>query len=137
MLELSGEQPTCSRAILSEHIDSSETPAARVHFEEEASKTSIEELFVERSLDLVGAQYLHQPVYMNSVTVNIHLILTESLCKILSDETNFPSNEHALDTHIGTHGLHPSVFFLSHVASRDGERILRDDDLIQAIRDSI
>ena len=136
-----GAQPIRTRAMLNEHIDSWAALAARGHFEGEASWTSIEELPVERSLDLVGAQYLHELVYMNSLTVNIHLFLTalykplKSRCKILIDKTIFPSDEHALYTHVETRGLDPSAVLL-HVASRDGERILRDDDLIQAIRDN-
>ncbi len=136
-----GAQPTRTKAIINHHLDSWATLAARGHFESKTSWVSIEDLPAERSLEVVGARYLHEIVYMNSLTVNIHLFLTalykplKSRRKILIDHTIFPSDEHALYTHVQARGMDPSTVLLR-VGPRDGDRILQDDHLIQAIRDN-
>ena len=77
---------------------------------------------------------------MNSLTVNIHLLLTSFFRPagrrraILTDGPLFPSDRHALTSHIAARGLDPSVDLIV-VEPRTGESTLRIEDLEAAIAD--
>ncbi len=88
---------------------------------------------------LVGA-LPHEVVVMNSLTVNIHLLLATfyrphgSRTKIVMEDIVFPSDRYAIDSHVGWHGLDADANVVR-LRPRPGEDILRADDVVQAIRD--
>jgi kynureninase len=82
---------------------------------------------------LVGA-LPHEVAVMNSLTVNLHLMLTSFYRpegrrrKILIEAGAFPSDRYAVATHLATRGLDPAAGILE-VAPRPGEALLRTEDL--------
>jgi kynureninase len=77
---------------------------------------------------------------MNSLTVDIHLLLTSFFRPagrrraILTDGPLFPSDRHALTSHLAARGLDPNADLIV-VEPRAGEATLRIDDLEAAIAD--
>ena len=82
---------------------------------------------------LVGA-LPHEVAVMNSLTVNLHLMLTSFYrpegrrWKILIEAGAFPSDRYAVATHLATRGLDPAAGLLE-AAPRPGEALLRTEDL--------
>ena len=85
---------------------------------------------------LVGAE-ADEIAVTGSTTVNLHQLLSTFFDPalprkvILADALNFPSDAHALSSHLRQRGLDPATH-LREVASRDG-RTLREDDIIAAM----
>lgn len=87
---------------------------------------------------LVGA-HLDEVVAMNTLTVNLHLMMVSfyrpegARSKILIERGAFPSDTYAVQSHIRTRGLDPAEQLLF-VEPRAGERTLRREDILAAIR---
>src|SRR5579862_2642201 len=79
-------------------------------------------------------------VVMNSLTVNLHLLLTSfyrptaSRFKIVMSEPAFPSDLYAIKSHIKLNGFDPEQALIS-LKPRDNESILRLEDIEQVIND--
>lgn len=77
-------------------------------------------------------------IVMNSLTINLHLLLTSfyrpssSRFKIVIDEPAFPSDLYAIKSHIQWHGLDPDSVLIS-LKPRANESILRFEDIEQVI----
>jgi kynureninase len=75
---------------------------------------------------------------MNSLTVNLHLMMTsfyrptKDRHKILIERGAFPSDQYAVKSQIRLHGYDP-VWSLVELAPRDGESCLRDGDIESSI----
>jgi len=75
---------------------------------------------------------------LNSLTVNIHLLLASFFRpdgrrrRILADGPLFPSDRHALTSHLAQRGLDPSIDLVV-IGPREGEHTLRIEDLETAI----
>ncbi len=88
---------------------------------------------------IVGARPT-EVALLNTLTVNIHLLLTSFFRpsgrrrRILADAPLFPSDRHALSSHLASRGLDP-VADLVIVEPRSGEATLRTTDVEDAIRD--
>lgn len=76
---------------------------------------------------------------MNQLTVNLHLLLVSfykpkgKRTKILCEAKAFPSDQYAFETHTRHHGLNPDEIIIE-VSPREGERVLRLDDIEEAIK---
>lgn len=87
---------------------------------------------------LVGAEP-DEVVAMNSLTVNLHLLLVSFYRpsarrnKIVIEKGAFPSDRYAVVSQLKFHGFDESS--LIEIAPRDGESILRTEDIIAAIED--
>ena len=89
---------------------------------------------------LLGAKK-EEVVIMNSLTVNLHLLLvsfyrpTEKRHKIICEYDAFPSDLYAVQSQANVHGFNPdsSVIYLK---PRNGEHCLHTDDIIKAIEDA-
>ncbi|NNF44254.1 MAG: kynureninase, partial [Phycisphaerales bacterium] len=98
---------------------------------------SYHEVFREAGARLVGARP-GEVVMMNSLTVNLHLMMvsfyrpTATRYRILTDWPAFPSDLYAFKTHLKTRGIDPDDAFVT-VRPRDGEHVLRTEDLEDAI----
>lgn len=90
------------------------------------------------NLSIVLGARANEVVVMNSLTINLHLLLTsfyrptESRFKILIDEPAFPSDLYAIKSHIKLHGLDPDQILIS-VKPRDNESTLRLEDIQHVI----
>lgn len=86
---------------------------------------------------LLGAKY-DEVVVMNSLTVNLHLLLvsfyqpTKSRYKVLIEGPTFPSDMYAIKSHIRNHGLNPDEALI-HLQPRAGEHLLRQEDIERVI----
>lgn len=86
---------------------------------------------------IVGA-LPHEVVIMNSLTVNLHLMLVSFYQpqgrrnKILCEAKAFPSDQYMLETHVGQRGLNPDEIILE-VQPRKGEVVIRQEDIEAAI----
>ena len=75
---------------------------------------------------------------LNTLTVNLHLLLASffrpagARRKILTDAPLFPSDRHALDSHLAFRGLDPAADLIV-VGPRAGEDLVRIEDLEGAI----
>jgi kynureninase len=98
---------------------------------------SFHELFTDHLCRIVGG-LPHEVVAMNTLTVNLHLMLTSfyrpgpKRFKVLIGHTAFPSDRYAIHSHIGLRDYSSETALL--VASpRSGEHTLRTDDVIELI----
>jgi len=86
---------------------------------------------------LVGA-LPEETVVMNSLTVNLHLLMATfyrpsgGRTKVLMEDIVFPSDGYAVDAQVRWHGLDPAVEVIR-LRPRDGEDILRTEDILEAI----
>ena len=89
---------------------------------------------------IVGARPV-EVALLNSLTVDIHLLLASFFRpvgrrrRILADGPLFPSDRHALTSHLAQRGLDPGVDLVV-VDPRDGESVVRTADLEAAIADA-
>ncbi|MGH7561260.1 MAG: kynureninase [Gemmatimonadales bacterium] len=103
------------------------------HFEGDAPWYSYHELFRAPLARLVGAAP-DEVVAMNSLTVNLHLMLVSfyrpgpGRRAILIEEPAFPSDRYALTTHLAARGEDPERTLLL-VRPREGEATIRTEDL--------
>lgn len=98
---------------------------------------SFHEKLEPQSARLVGA-LSEEVVVMNALTVNIHLLLISfykpkgNRHKILIEKGAFPSDQYAVESQIMLHGYNPNESLIE-VAPRDGEKVLRTQDIISEI----
>jgi kynureninase len=91
----------------------------------------------ESAARLVGAQP-NEVVCMNSLTVNLHLMmatfyrLTKSRFKILMEDPAFPSDTYAVKSQIMHHGFDPNAALIL-ASPREGEFNVRQDDIETAL----
>ena len=82
---------------------------------------------------LVGARE-HEVVAMNSLTTNLHLLMTTFYrpegrrTKLLIEKGAFPSDTYAVMSHVAARGLDPHIHVVE-IAPRIGEWTIREDDL--------
>jgi kynureninase len=78
---------------------------------------------------------------MNTLTVNLHLLLltfykpTSSRFKILMEAGAFPSDQYAIETQVQHHGFDTEEAVIE-VAPREGEKTLRNEEIIAAIEEN-
>lgn len=88
---------------------------------------------------LVGA-LPHEVVVMNSLTVNIHLLFATFYrpegrrTKVVMEDIVFPSDGYAVASQAAWHGLDPADHVVR-LRPRDGEDLLRTEDVVAAIRE--
>lgn len=76
---------------------------------------------------------------MNALTVNLHLLMltfyrpTASKFKIIIEAGAFPSDQYAVETQVKHYGLNTEDTIIE-VAPRDGEKTIRNEDIIAAIQ---
>lgn len=98
---------------------------------------SYHEVFREQGGRLVGARP-GEVVMMNSLTVNLHLLLTSfyrpegTRTKILMETPAFPSDIYCVQSHLRARGLDPDEHVIL-VGPREGEDTFDMDDIISAI----
>jgi kynureninase len=107
------------------------------HFKPERPWVSFHELFTDHLARVVGARP-HEVVAMNTLTVNLHLMLTsfyrprKGRFKILVGHAAFPSDRYAVASQIDLHGYSPAEALVV-AAPRPGESTLRTADVVGLI----
>ncbi|MDG2428002.1 MAG: kynureninase [Acidimicrobiales bacterium] len=132
-----GALPRAARDYVGEEFDRWATLGGEGHFSGQFAWETYHELLTQQLADLTGAQ-VDEVVAMNSLTVNLHLLLvsfyrpTTERHKVLIEDHAFPSDHFAVESQIRQRGFDPETSLVK-VASRPGEETLRTEDLLAAI----
>jgi kynureninase len=135
-----GLQPKGAAAKVEGHMESWRTNALDGYGQGEAAWMSYGERFKKPLCALTGS-LPHEVSVMNTLTVNLHLLLcsfyrpTGQRYKILVEAGAFPSDQYATDTQVQHHGLDPLKAIIE-VGPRSGEKLIREEDLLKAIREA-
>ena len=128
-----GLMPRSARAAVDSVLDEWGRQGVEGHLDAERPWYSYHEWFRDPLARLVGA-LPGEVVAMNSLTVNLHLMLvsffrpTPERFKILIEDAAFPSDTYAIATHLETRGLDPAAAMVV-VRPRPGEAVLRTEDI--------
>ncbi len=128
-----GLQPRAVRGLIEQELDDWARLGVEGHFRGRTPWYEYHEQFRESGARLVGG-LPSEVVLMNSLTVNLHLLLATFYRpagrrrKLLIDEPAFPSDLYAAQTHLVQRGLDPAEALLT-VGPRPGEHLLRTEDV--------
>jgi kynureninase len=134
-----GLQPKSAREYINKELDEWAKWGVEGHFLAENPWVSYHEILTPASARLVGAKE-SEVVCMGSLTNNLHLLFvsfykpTAQRFKIISEAKMFPSDRYLLETQVRHHGFDPDEAIIE-VAPRDGEHLIREDDIIAAIEE--
>ena len=134
-----GLQPVTTRQMILEELDDWGKFGVEGHFMSRRPWYSYHEQLTELSAYVVGAKPI-ETVVMHSLTTNIHLLMvsfyqpTGNRTKILCEKKAFPSDQYALMSQLEFHGL--SKEHLIEVGPRDGEEVIRHEDILSAIEEN-
>lgn len=132
-----GVMPKRTRELLAQELEDWANLGVEGHMHAKTPWYSYHEIFRESGARLVGA-VPGEVVMMNSLTVNLHLLLVTffrprgTRTKILIEDSAFPSDTYAVKTHLATRGLDWREHLIL-ATPRPGEHTLRTDDVIALI----
>lgn len=143
-----GLQPRTTREYVEQELDDWERLAVDGHLKAKTPWLPYHEYLTEQMARVVGSKPL-ETVVMNSLTVNLHLMLVTfyrpggSRRKIVIERGAFPSDQYAVESHIAFHqpksqtgsaesGKDVSDWLIE-LSPRDGETTLRTEDIIETI----
>jgi kynureninase len=135
-----GLQPKSTQDYLLRELEDWATFGVEGHFHAHLPWYHYKEFLKEPVARLLGAK-AEEVVVMNSLTVNLHLLLvsfyrpTKSRYKIICEYDAFPSDLYALQTQAKFHGLVPDDAII-YLKPREGEYCLRTEDVLKAIADA-
>jgi kynureninase len=135
-----GLQPKAAKAALEVELNDWAKWGVEGHFQGQNPWVSYHERFTEGLCHLTGAKP-HEVVAMNGLTVNLHLLLISffqpkgTRRKLLCEAKAFPSDRYALCSQIRLHGGNPDEDLIE-LAPREGEHLLRTEDVLRAIEDA-
>ncbi len=128
-----GLQPKGARALVEQELDDWARLGVEGHFRGKTPWYTYHETLRDAGARLVGA-LPHEVVFMNSLTVNLHLMLAtfyrpvgERRC-ILIDEPAFPSDRYAVESHIDHWDLVPQRCVRMNMP-REREHTIRPEDV--------
>jgi kynureninase len=110
------------------------------HFEAKNPWLSYHQQFSDSLAKIVGA-YKEEVVAMNTLTVNLHLLLLSfyrpqnGRYKILMEAGAFPSDQYAIETQVRMYGYEPNDAIIE-IAPREGAHIIEEEDILKAIADA-
>jgi len=132
-----GLQPRRARALVAEELDAWEQLGVEAHFNSRRPWLSYHERLAPGLAELAGASE-REVVAMNSLTVNLHLLLasfyrpTSQRYKILIEAGAFPSDRYAVVSQLQFHRVDPADGLLQ-IAPRGGESSIRIEDIQQIL----
>jgi kynureninase len=132
-----GLEPRSTKQYIEQELFDWASLAVDGHFEAKHPWYHYKEFLKESVAKLLGAKS-DEVVVMNSLTVNLHLLLvsfyrpTKKCYKIICEYDAFPSDIYALQSQASFHGFNPDEAVIM-LKARDGEYCLRTEDIIKAI----
>ncbi|TYK42931.1 kynureninase [Actinomadura decatromicini] len=129
-----GLQPRRAADLLREELDDWARLAVEAHTQGRRPWVAYHELLREPAARLVGA-LPHEVVAMNSLTVNLHLLMASfyrpagSRTRIVIEDAAFPSDSYAVASQAVHHGLDPAGTVVR-LRPRPGEDVLRTEDVL-------
>lgn len=130
-----GLQPKTTRAYIEAELDDWARLGVEGHLHAAHPWLPYHEFLTEKMARVVGAKPI-ETVVMNSLTVNLHLMLVSFYRpegrrrKIIIEKGAFPSDRYAVESQLKFHSVADGLIEL---APHDGEATLRTDDIIEAI----
>jgi kynureninase len=97
--------------------------------------------YFKRSLSAVVGCNEEEVTVMNTLTVNLHLLMVSfykpvpQRYKVIMEAGAFPSDQYAVQTQVALHGFPPDESIIE-IAPRAGEKLLRTEDIVQVIRNN-
>lgn len=134
-----GLQPRSTQAYIQEELDAWAKYGVEGHFLAKKPWFAYHENLTSKIANVVGAQ-LNEVVVTHSLTTNLHLLMVSfyqpqgKRTKILCEAKAFPSDQYALESQVKFHGLNPEEHLIE-VAPREGEHLIRHDDIIAKINE--
>jgi kynureninase len=128
-----GLQPKRTAVALERELEAWARLGVEAYFEGAHPWMQVQETVRQTASRLVGAEH-HEVVTMNSLTVNLHLMLvtfyrpTKARYKILMEDAAFPSDTYAVKTQLACHGYDPADALLVG-RPRPGEHTIRNEDI--------
>lgn len=135
-----GAQPAAARAAVEAELDAWARLGVDGWFARDSPWIKADDAIREVTARLVGARPA-EVATLNTLTVNLHLLFATffrpagARTAILIDAPTFPSDRYAMESQLRLHGLDPARDLIV-VRPRDGEALLRSDDLEAAIHDN-
>ena len=135
-----GLQPLATAAHVQEIVDDWQRLGVGGHRNARSPWYSYHEIFREQGARLVGARS-GEVVMMNSLTVNLHLLLTSFYRptgrrnRILMESPAFPSDVYCVRSHLEARGLDPDDHLIV-VGPRNGEDCLHTSDIVACIEEA-
>lgn len=132
-----GARPKTTAAYVNDELARWSTLGVEGHFTGELAWKDYHELVTSQLAALVGA-HDDEVVAMNALTVNLHLLMvsfyrpTPQRHKILIESGAFPSDHFAAESQIRHRGFDPASSLIT-LEPRDGEQMLRPDDILESI----
>jgi kynureninase len=132
-----GLMPKTARGFVDQELDDWERLAVEGHIKAKHPWLPYHEFLTEQMARVIGAKPI-ETVVMNSLTVNLHLLLVSffkpsgARAKVVIEKGAFPSDQYAITSQIRCHGLDPRVTLIE-LAPRDGESTLRTEDIVETI----
>lgn len=132
-----GLQPKTVREYIGQELDDWERLGVEGHLHARHPWLPYHEFVTEQMAKVVGAKPI-ETVVMNSLTVNLHLLMVSfyrpsgTRRKIVIEKGAFPSDQYAVESQIKFHGFDPQDALIE-LAPRDGESILRTEDILESI----
>ena len=134
-----GLQPAATRGELMADLDAWEQYGVHGHSDADRPWFPYHEALREPAARLVGA-LPHEVVIMNSLTVNLHLLLasfyrpTAIRHRIVIEDRAFSSDSYAVRSHVAMRGHDPDTAVLR-LRPRPGEDVLRTEDILRTLAD--
>lgn len=132
-----GLQPLRARDYVEQELDAWGTKGVEGHFTGRHPWLPYHEFLTASLSRVVGAKPI-ETVAMNTLTVNLHLMLVsfyrpdKKRFKILCSLPAFPSDRYAVDSQIRYHGMDPQHALIC-LQPRDGESIVSEDAIEEAL----
>ena len=132
-----GAQPVLAAEYVDEVMRDWRTLGVEGHFTGRHPWMSYHERLAPALATLVGADPA-EVIAMNTLTANLHLMLVSfyrpsgTRRAILLECSAFPSDRHAVESQVRFHGLDPATDLIE-IRPRDGEDLLRTDDVLATI----
>jgi len=132
-----GLQPKSAKDEIQKVLDDWQNLAVEAHFYASKPWIDYHDFFPELLSKIVGA-LPHEIVVMNSLTVNLHLLMitfyrpSKQRYKIICEAKTFPSDQYAFESQVKYHGFDPHDAIIE-VTPREGEHNLRTEDIIKTI----
>jgi len=132
-----GLMPRTARGFVDQELDDWQKLAVEGHIKAKTPWLAYHEFLTEQMAHVIGAKPI-ETVVMNSLTVNLHLLLVSFFkpkggrFKVIIEKGAFPSDQYAITSQIRCHGLDPRDT-LTELTPREGESTLRTEDIVQAV----
>ncbi|SPQ99498.1 Kynureninase [Plasmodiophora brassicae] len=129
-----------SRRYINEELDKWASVGVEGHFADKRPWARIDECVTGYMAEIVGARSVDEVAVMNSLSVNLHLLLmaffrpTSTRYKILVEDGLFCSDSHIVMSQLRYHGLDPSSALVK-LRPLPGQTCLRTDDIVKCIHE--